>query len=59
MREGEPKYDRARFSRSRGHTIADNLAALMNMPGQWVDRIRQRCPIKEVDPKSWTAGGPV
>ncbi len=26
----------------------DNLAALMNMPGQWVDRIRQRRAIKKL-----------
>ena len=25
-----------------------NLAALMNMPGQWVDRVRQRRPIKKL-----------
>ncbi len=27
---------------------ADNLAALMAMPGQWVDRIRHRRPIKKL-----------
>jgi len=26
----------------------DNLAALMNMPGRWVDRIRQRRPIRKL-----------
>jgi len=26
----------------------DNLAALMNMPGQWVDRLRQRWPIRKL-----------
>ena len=27
---------------------ADHLAALMAMPGQWVDRIRQRRPMKKL-----------
>ncbi|MCZ6811598.1 MAG: hypothetical protein O7D97_06290, partial [Planctomycetota bacterium] len=27
---------------------ADTLSALMAMPGQWVDRIRQRCPMKKL-----------
>ncbi len=27
---------------------ADNLAALMAMPGQWLDRIRQRRPMKKL-----------
>ncbi len=27
---------------------ADNLAALMAMPSQWVDRIRQRRPMKKL-----------
>ena len=26
----------------------DNLAALMNMPGRWVDRVRQRSPIRKL-----------
>ena len=26
----------------------DNLAALMAMPGQWLDRIRQRRPMKNL-----------
>ncbi len=29
-------------------THPDNLAALMAMPGQWVDRIRQRRPMKKL-----------
>ena len=29
-------------------THPDNLAALMNVPGQWVDQVRQRHPIQKL-----------